>query len=143
MGVYIYSHIFIDSKKYAAIPFSSLLNDSPQLQTLKNSNYHVTQNTPLDNSAVYQKYKSFVGTRLDIDNNNNLPIGLITVMNDKPLNEKDILLLQRLLCSVQLRVKNEIEKIRQRDNLTMIKNAALQDAESKIKFLADMSHEIR
>ncbi|KAI9360953.1 hypothetical protein BD770DRAFT_31145 [Pilaira anomala] len=68
---------------------------------------------------------------------------MITVMNDTPMREDQINNIQKLLNAVQLRTRNEIAKIRKRDNLIMIKNAALQDAESKIKFLADMSHEIR
>ncbi|CAO3608988.1 unnamed protein product [Mucor hiemalis] len=126
-------------KKYAAVPIAALLQDSPHLQTLKHSTYDVTQNASSDNS-VYPEYNSFVGIRFDI---NKLPIGLITVMHDKPMTTQQTQLLQKVLSAVQLRTKNEIEKIRQRDNLIMVKNAALQDAESKIKFLADMSHEIR
>lgn len=64
-------------------------------------------------------------------------------MHDKPMSVQQTQLVQSVLAAVQLRTRNEIEKIRQRDNLIMVKNAALQDAESKIKFLADMSHEIR
>lgn len=64
-------------------------------------------------------------------------------MHDKPLSEQQSWLIEKILTTVRPRTKNEIEKIRQRDNLIMMKNAALQDAESKIKFLADMSHEIR
>lgn len=126
-------------KKYAAVPIAALLPESPHLQTLRNSTYHVAQNASSDN-AVYPVYNSFVGVRFDI---NKLPIGLITVMHDKPMSAQQTQLVQRVLAAVQLRTRNEIEKIRQRDNLIMVKNAALQDAESKIKFLADMSHEIR
>lgn len=130
---------FISSKKYAAIPVSSLLPDSPFIQTLNYSSYHVTQASPLYNS-VYPPFASFVGIRLDLEN---LPIGLITVMNDKPMTDLQIKDVHNLLFAVELRTRNEIEKIRHRDNLIMIKNAALEDAEGKIKFLADMSHEIR
>ncbi|KAG2237005.1 hypothetical protein INT48_001772 [Thamnidium elegans] len=112
-------------KKYAAIPVSSLLPDSPFIQTLNYSNYHVTQASPLYNS-VYPPYTSFVGIRLDLEK---LPIGLITVMNDKPMTEQQIKDIQNLLLAVEIRTRNEIEKIRHRDNLIMIKNAALEDAE--------------
>ncbi|GAA5806111.1 hypothetical protein HPULCUR_011639 [Helicostylum pulchrum] len=126
-------------KKYAAIPVSSLLPDSPFIQTLNYSNYHVTQTSPLYNS-VYPPYTSFVGIRLDLEN---LPIGLITVMDNKPMTDQQTKDIHNLLFAVEMRTRNEIEKIRHRDNLIMIKNAALEDAEGKIKFLADMSHEIR
>lgn len=129
----------IHSKKYAAISVNSFSPDSPFLQTLGYSNYHVAQDATFADSA-YPKYASFVGLRLD---QGSLPIGLITVMNDEPMKQDQIETIQNLLFAVQKRTANEIEKIRQRDNLVMIKNAALQDAESKIKFLADMSHEIR
>lgn len=121
------------------MPVSSLLPDSPIIQTLNYQTYKVAQGASLSNS-IYPEYNSFVGLRLDLDA---LPIGMITVMNDTPMREDQINNVQKLLHAVQLRATNEIAKIRKRDNLIMIKNAALQDAESKIKFLADMSHEIR
>lgn len=64
-------------------------------------------------------------------------------MDNKPLQSEQIHLIESILKAVQLRTKNEIARIRQKDNLIMMKNAALSDAESKIKFLAEMSHEIR
>lgn len=81
-----------------------------------------------------------MGVRLD---EKQLPIGLITVMHDKPMDNATIDLVQSILNAVKQRTKNEIERTRQRDHLIMVKNAALEDAQSKIKFLADMSHEIR
>lgn len=64
-------------------------------------------------------------------------------MDEKQITPQQIDTIQHILSTVQTRTKNEIERIRQKDNLIMMKNAALRDAESKIKFLAEMSHEIR
>ncbi|CEG76390.1 Putative Atypical/HISK protein kinase [Rhizopus microsporus] len=64
-------------------------------------------------------------------------------MHDKPLEKQQLDHIACILKAVQRRVTNEISRLRQRDNLIVIKNAALQDAEYKLRFLADMSHEIR
>ncbi|KAI8326790.1 hypothetical protein EDC96DRAFT_534036 [Choanephora cucurbitarum] len=64
-------------------------------------------------------------------------------MDDRPMDQERIDAIVYILNAVQLRVRNETERSKQRDQLIQVKNAALQDAQNKIKFLADMSHEIR
>lgn len=64
-------------------------------------------------------------------------------MHNTPLDKGQVESITTILKSVEKRVTNEVQRLRQRDNLVMIKNSALQDAENKIRFLADMSHEIR
>lgn len=94
------------------------------------------QQIPIQDS-VYPDFRSFTSIRLDY---NDTPIGLITIMDIEP---KQLDLAHSILEAVQSRTRNEIARLRQKDNLIMMKNAALRDAESKIKFLAEMSHEIR
>lgn len=67
----------------------------------------------------------------------------MSIMDDKPLNPAQLNRIQQVLLAVKTRVRNEIERTRQREQLVMVKNAAIKDAQGKIKFLADMSHEIR
>lgn len=126
-------------ERYTAAPVSLFSPTSPLLQTIQKSEYHVVQN---DKSfdCIYPPFKSYVGIRLD---ENDTSIGLISIMDDKPITSQQIDLIQHILSVVKTRTKNEIQGIRQKDNLIMMKNAALRDAESKIKFLAEMSHEIR
>lgn len=107
---------------------------------MEDATHYVTQDASLS-GTVYPSYSSFVGLRLDLDSRE--PIGLISIMHDKPLEKQQLDHIACILKAVQRRVTNEISRLRQRDNLIVIKNAALQDAEYKLRFLADMSHEIR
>ncbi|KAI8984268.1 hypothetical protein BDF20DRAFT_833789 [Mycotypha africana] len=125
--------------KYSAAPITSFDHDAPHIQTIRWKEYHDEQNGPFCGS-VYPVFHSFVGLRLDQDD---VPIGMIAVMDDRPMDASQIKLIKTILSAVELRTVNEIGRLRYRDNLIVAKNAALQDAESKIKFLADMSHEIR
>lgn len=106
------------------------------MQTIQQENY-----TMIDNfNSVYPTFQTYVGTRLD---ENQIPIGLISIMDEKLLNPTQLDSIQQILLAVKTRTKNEIERTRQREQLVMVKNAAIKDAQGKIKFLADMSHEIR
>ncbi|CEG64013.1 Putative Atypical/HISK protein kinase [Rhizopus microsporus] len=126
--------------KYSAVALSSFPDNSPHIKTLEDVTHYVTQDASLS-GTVYPSYSSFVGLRLDLDSRE--PIGLISIMHDKPLEKQQLDHIACILKAVQRRVTNEISRLRQRDNLIVIKNAALQDAEYKLRFLADMSHEIR
>ncbi|CAO3597602.1 unnamed protein product [Absidia cylindrospora] len=86
-------------------------------------------------------HKTFVGVRLQ--GPNSLPLGLLVVCDDEL---KDDLWCQdtyQLISSVSTRVMQELAGIRDSERLVKAKDDATQDAENKIKFLADMSHEIR
>ncbi|KAI8997243.1 hypothetical protein BDB01DRAFT_26550 [Pilobolus umbonatus] len=135
------------SRRFSVIPLS-LIQGSPQVKNLEHGTYCVTQNSSLtDINRVYHEYSTYVGLRLDQVSeksaNGLMPIGLLYIMNDTPLEKDKIDFILTILSKVKLRTTREIERLRQRDNLMIVKNAALQDAENKIKFLADMSHEIR
>ncbi|KAL9540059.1 hypothetical protein MBANPS3_009900 [Mucor bainieri] len=122
--------------KHSAVPISFLQPNSPHIQTIHQEKYSVIDQF----NSVYPPFQTFIGTRLDQDQT---PIGLISVMDDKPLNPAQLDSVQQILLAVKTRVRNEIERTRQREQLVMVKNAAIKDAQGKIKFLADMSHEIR
>lgn len=118
------------------MPISFLQPNSPHIQTIQQENYAVVDHF----NSVYPPFQTFIGTRLDQDQT---PIGLMSIMDDKPLNPAQLNRIQQVLLAVKTRVRNEIERTRQREQLVMVKNAAIKDAQGKIKFLADMSHEIR
>lgn len=122
--------------KHSAVPISFLQSNSPHIQTIHQENYTVIDHY----NAVYPPFQAFIGARLDQDQT---PIGLISIMDDKPLTPAQLDCIQQILLAVKTRVRNEIERTRQREQLVMVKNAAIKDAQGKIKFLADMSHEIR
>lgn len=122
--------------KHSAVPISFLQPNSPHTQTMHQENYSVINQF----NSVYPPFQTFIGTRLDQDQT---PIGLMSIMDDKPLDSAQLDRLQHILSAVKTRVRNEIERTRQREQLIMVKNAAIKDAQGKIKFLADMSHEIR
>ncbi|KAH8549437.1 hypothetical protein BGW37DRAFT_429208 [Umbelopsis sp. PMI_123] len=65
------------------------------------------------------------------------------ILHDKPISSHDAHRTLQLLESVKLRCGRELERIREEEQLLWAREAAKQDAENKIKFLADMSHEIR
>ncbi|KAG0180650.1 hypothetical protein DFQ28_001075 [Apophysomyces sp. BC1034] len=64
-------------------------------------------------------------------------------MTEKPVDTTKLLFIRKLLESVKLRTVRELQRVREEERLVKAKNDAIQDAENKIKFLADMSHEIR
>ncbi|KAI8084010.1 uncharacterized protein B0P05DRAFT_570424 [Gilbertella persicaria] len=121
------------------MPLSLLPSDSPLIQTIELSEYHLIHQH--NTNWIYPPFQSFVGIRVDDEDNE--PVGLISVMDDKPMDTHKIDFVKSILNAVKTRVKNETERTKQRDQLIAVKNAALRDAQSKIKFLADMSHEIR
>lgn len=146
----------------------ALLNNTPSLKTLINGNYiscndqendkdddddgddclanddddhRMDYSNDLTIDSFLPPHKAFVGIRLQ--GPNSLPLGLLVVCDDE---FKDDLWYQdtyQLISSVSTRVMQELAGIRDSERLVKAKNDATQDAENKIKFLADMSHEIR
>lgn len=70
-------------------------------------------------------------------------IGVMGILHDQPISSQEAHQITKLLDAVKLRTGRELERIREEDRLLYTREAAKQDAENKIKFLADMSHEIR
>ncbi|KAI9498329.1 hypothetical protein BDB00DRAFT_443506 [Zychaea mexicana] len=70
-------------------------------------------------------------------------VGVLCVMDPKPMDTKSMQNAHTLLKAAQPRLARELGRTIHEEKLTRAKNAAKMDAENKIKFLADMSHEIR
>jgi signal transduction histidine kinase len=66
--------------------------------------------------------------------------GIICVMDNKPMNTP---LISTILNTVHDRCINELNQLQTQEQLISARDLALLDAENKLKFLADMSHEIR
>ncbi|CAO3587144.1 unnamed protein product [Absidia cylindrospora] len=86
-------------------------------------------------------HTSFVGIRLQ--GANALPLGLLIVCHDQVKTPQWFTETHQLLSFVATRTMRELAGIRDSERLVKARNDATQDAENKIKFLADMSHEIR
>jgi hypothetical protein len=97
--------------------------------------------TTQDDQLLLPPHTSFVGIRLQ--GPHALPLGLLMVCHDQTKAEPWYEETHQLIKSVATRTMRELSGIRDSERLTKAKNDATQDAESKIKFLADMSHEIR
>lgn len=102
-------------------------------------------NKALLDSHVFPAIDSFVGIRLHATSNAKeaYTLGMLCVLDNKPMDAAMLQRTQQLLLAMQQRTSCELERIVHEECLVRAKNAAKMDAESKIKFLADMSHEIR
>ncbi|ORZ17403.1 hypothetical protein BCR42DRAFT_31460 [Absidia repens] len=161
----------VATSKYCVIPLA-LLHDTPPLKTLKEGVYitpndqqpsfevaksattATTKNDDDSRMTMMMDYctesvadtflpphTSFVGIRLQ--GANALPLGLLTVCHDKVKTPHWFTETHQLLSFVATRTMRELAGIRDSERLVKARNDATQDAENKIKFLADMSHEIR
>ncbi|KAI8340278.1 hypothetical protein BC941DRAFT_419982 [Chlamydoabsidia padenii] len=86
-------------------------------------------------------HKSVVGIRLQ--GPNSLPLGLLMVYHAEKEDDHWYHDTYQLVSSITTRAMRELVGLRDSERLIKAKNDATQDAENKIKFLADMSHEIR
>ncbi|ORX45701.1 hypothetical protein DM01DRAFT_1339928 [Hesseltinella vesiculosa] len=120
-----------------------LMKDTPQSKALEAGLVEGTNTMTIHGSAELPLTvpRSVVSIRLSLSTGQ--PLGLLTVYADQIRDVSWLRRAQHLLLAVQERAALELDNVRDKERLTMAKNAALQDAENKIKFLADMSHEIR
>lgn len=102
-------------------------------------------NKAIHDSPVFPTIDSFVGIRLHATSNAKeaYTLGMLCILDNKPMDPAMLQKAQQLLLAVQQRTSCELERMVHEECLVRAKNAAKMDAESKIKFLADMSHEIR
>lgn len=98
-------------------------------------------NTSGDTTTFLPPHKSVVGVRLQ--GPNSLPLGLLMVYHAEKEDDHWYHDTYQLISSVTTRAMRELVGIRVSERLVKAKDDATQDAENKIKFLADMSHEIR
>ncbi|KAF9188215.1 hypothetical protein BGZ51_000742 [Haplosporangium sp. Z 767] len=85
--------------------------------------------------------ESYVGMRLETAQGE--IVGVIGVIHDRPLTNKDGAIVKVVLDQVGIRVANELDRLRIEANLIYARDVAESTAKNKTKFLADMSHEIR
>lgn len=94
--------------------------------------------------SIYPAFQHFVSTRLEsLDNKSNIIKGIICVFDSKRMEKSKLDLTTTLLNHVHNRCVNELDQLQQKEHLINARDLASLDAENKLKFLADMSHEIR
>lgn len=132
------------------IPISCLAANSPYLKTLLNPNLLVSCNnshTDIEQEeidrGIYPNYQHFLGLKLQHDNNKLIKGILCVTDTAATMNPARLNLISTILNTVHLRCINELNQLRKQEKLTIARNIAVIDAENKLKFLADMSHEIR
>lgn len=64
-------------------------------------------------------------------------------MDNTTIDQARLNIIHSIFNTVHDRCINELNQIQQNEQLISARNLAVLDAENKLKFLADMSHEIR
>lgn len=113
--------------------------NTPFAKTLTSHTCHIETNTTQE---IYPPLQSYVGVRLTTQDPCDV-LGVLCILDDKPMQSDRLELALHLLQGTAVRTARELERVREDERLITAKNAAKMDAENKIKFLADMSHEIR
>lgn len=93
--------------------------------------------------SVYPNFKHFVSTKLESFEKKDLIKGIICVLDNKTIDPARLDIITIILNAVHDRCVNEINQLGEREQLISARDLASLDAENKLKFLADMSHEIR
>ncbi|CAO3672040.1 unnamed protein product [Umbelopsis ramanniana] len=128
------------------------LEGTPHQHAIQHGQQIILQDLAISYPA-YTGFQSMVAVGLQITPSEDFPvstpptpkecIGVMGILHDKPITSQDAHHILKLLEAVKLRAGRELERIREEERLMSTREAAKQDAENKIKFLADMSHEIR
>lgn len=119
---------------------------SPYIKALLNDNKISNYINNLDNtscSVVDPPFQHVQSIRLEsytTKKKNEFIKGLVCVMNHQPMNTP---LISIILNTIHDRCINELNQLSSQEQLIAARDLALVDAENKLKFLADMSHEIR
>lgn len=109
---------------------------SPYVKTLLNEKMVTRINDRMDDDIIYPGFEQFVGIRLE--NEKSEQKSLLCVMSDNDTTE-----VENILYTIEKRCVNEMNQLRKEEQLMIARDIAVLDAENKLKFLADMSHEIR
>ena len=93
---------------------------------------------------MYPPCQHFISTRLEsFKKKDNFIRGLVCLMNDTPVDTTRINTIHTLFHAIHDRCVNELNQFQAHEKLIIARDLATLDAENKLKFLADMSHEIR
>lgn len=93
---------------------------------------------------VYPPFKHFVSTRLEsFKKKDNFIRGMICVMDNSTIEPPQLNIINTIFNTVHDRCINELNQLQANEQLISARDLAVLDAENKLKFLADMSHEIR
>lgn len=139
----------VPSLTNAIIPLSSLNASSPYVKTLLHSEkiasiIHSKDKEEIER-GVYPDYEHFVGYRLESaqQKKDSVIRGLLCVTDHATMDNRKLGIISNILDSVHTRCINELNQLQRREQLISARDLAVLDAENKLKFLADMSHEIR
>jgi phenylalanyl-tRNA synthetase beta subunit len=89
--------------------------------------------------GIYPEYQAFVGLRLE----DSLIRGILCVTDNAAIDASRANTIKIILEAVHTRCINELIQLQKQEQLMIARDLAIVDAENKLKFLADMSHEIR
>lgn len=136
--------ILLPSQQHTIIPLSTLKSNSPYIKALLNDLKIVT----IDNDTIDEEnpppFQQFVSIRLEsLTEKKDLIKGIICVLDNKIIDPTRLATITTLLDAVHDRCINEINQIQEHEQIIGARDLASLDAENKLKFLADMSHEIR
>lgn len=94
--------------------------------------------------GIYPEYQEFVGLRLEsFQKGNRLIQGILCVTDNTIIDTPRENMIKVVLEAVHTRCINELMELQRQEQLIIARDIAILDAENKLKFLADMSHEIR
>lgn len=132
----------------AIIPLSSLGTSSPYIKTLLHTSKMASLTHTKDRDeierGIYPDYEHFVGYRLESAQKKDSVIrGLLCVTDHAAMDNQKLSIISDMLDTVQARCINELNQLQNQEQLITARDLAVLDAENKLKFLADMSHEIR
>lgn len=115
--------------------FIATMAESPYTKLLDEPACYLPSGTDLKIPG-HPKITNFVGVRLEAQNGDTL--GAFCIVNSQALEESF-----GIVDALKPRTMRELDQLCEKERLMKAKDEARLDAESKIKFLADMSHEIR
>lgn len=132
------------SEPNTIIPLSSLNSTySPYIKALLNDNKLLSLEET-EKESIYPPFHHFVSIRLEsFKKKNDFIRGILCVMDNTTIDQARLNIIHSIFNTVHDRCINELNQIQQNEQLVSARNLAVLDAENKLKFLADMSHEIR
>jgi signal transduction histidine kinase len=126
----------------ASSPFIKTLLNENKLTRVSNKQTDVEKEEI--ERGIYPEYEEFVGLRLEsIQKEESLIRGILCVTDNTVIDTPRENTIKIILEAVHTRCINELIQLQRQEQLIIARDLAILDAENKLKFLADMSHEIR